>query len=152
MDINQAFPSKWLSEPDLFGQNVVLTMARVSMEDIGRGEVKPILWFSDHEKGMVMNITNANMIGSIYGSETNNWTGQIIELYPTTTDFQGKIVPCIRVRQAHSAPAPHPVQHPPVQPAQVSGAPAQTPQQQGNASQAPAAPGYQTDDPLNYDV
>ena len=146
MNINQAFPSKFISEPDLFGQSLTLTMMRTAMEDIGRSEIKPVLYFQNHEKGLILNVTNANNIASIYGPETDNWMGQAIELYPATTDFAGKTVPCVRVRRPVVAVAgAHQVPQQTVP---------QTLQQRGNASQTPAgpAPGQIPGDPLNYEA
>jgi hypothetical protein len=47
---------------------------------------------------MVMNKTNAKLIASHYGDDTDNWTGKEITLYPTTCQAFGETVPCIRVR------------------------------------------------------
>ena len=44
------------------------------------------------------NRTNARTIAELYGPETNDWRGRHITLFPTTTDFRGASVDCIRVR------------------------------------------------------
>ena len=118
MNINQAYPSKYISEPDLQGQPRVLTIARVGVEtlDQSTGETKPILYFQGAKKGMVLNVTNKNVIVLLYGTETDNWIGREIELYPSQTDFRGEVVPCIRCRAPHAAGA---LGVAPVQPAAV---------------------------------
>jgi arabinogalactan endo-1,4-beta-galactosidase len=97
MKISTAFPSNYLRCADLQDRNVRVLMDRVEMEEIG-GEAKPVLYFQDKEKGIVLNKTNSNNIAAAYGDDTDDWSGHEIILYPAMTDFQGKTVPCIRVR------------------------------------------------------
>jgi hypothetical protein len=111
--ISAAFPSNYLKAADLNDRNVKVVMDRVEMEDIG-GDHKPILYFQGKEKGLVLNKTNSNNISAAYGDDTDGWTDHELILYPAMTDFQGKTVPCIRVRaptakdrpQAAARPAP----------------------------------------------
>ena len=97
MKISAAFPSNYLKAADLNDRNVKVTMDRVEMEDIG-GDHKPILYFQGKDKGLVLNKTNSNNISAAYGDDTDEWRGCELVLYPAMTDFQGKTVPCIRVR------------------------------------------------------
>ena len=115
MKMSQAFPTKFLSEADLRDGNgeptsFNLVVSRVVMEtlDTDSNDSKPVVYFSNAQKGLVLNKTNANNIAVFLGDETDTWTGQSIEVYPATTDFQGRTVACIRVRapQAGAAPAP----------------------------------------------
>ena len=107
MDINAAFPSKWIKASDLQGQDVVVTMGHVQVEEVG-DDKKPVLYFAGKEKGMVLNKTNANTIGALYGDETAAWQGNRITLFPTQTDFGGEQKPCIRVRITAPAAEPAP--------------------------------------------
>lgn len=120
MDINGAFPSDHLKAADLQGREVTVTISHVDMKDIG-GDAKPVVYFIGKEKGLVLNKTNANAIASMYGYETDMWPDAKIILFPSQTDFQGKIVPCIRVKlgapvrqtaQQAYAPPPPPAGHP----------------------------------------
>lgn len=97
MLISAAFPSNYLKCADLQDRNVKVLIDRVEMEDIG-GDHKPILYFQGKDKGLVLNKTNSNNISIVYGDDTDNWAGRELILYPAMTDFQGKTVPCIRVR------------------------------------------------------
>lgn len=97
MKISAAFPSNYLKAADLNDRNVKVVMDRVEMEDIG-GDHKPILYFQGKDKGLVLNKTNSNNISAAYGDDTDEWAGRQLVLYPAMTDFQGKTVPCIRVR------------------------------------------------------
>lgn len=114
MRIDAAFPSKYLKAADLQDRKVTVAMSRVELEDIGDGDPKAVLYFQGKEKGLVLNRTNANMIETLYGPETDDWVGQQITLYPATTDFRGKTVPCIRVSAA--PPSKKTVEQPPAQP------------------------------------
>ena len=55
-------------------------------------------YFQDHDKGLVLNVTNTRAIEAAYGAETDDWVGKSIELFGSETPFQGKSVPCVRVR------------------------------------------------------
>jgi hypothetical protein len=100
MRISAAFPSEFLRAADLNGKTVTVTMASVSMRDIGGGEPKPVLFFEGKDKGMVLNKTNASKIAELFGDDTEEWTGGQIALYEAMVSFQGNTVPAIRVRVA----------------------------------------------------
>jgi hypothetical protein len=105
MKIGQAFPSKYVKTSDLGGKRVTVKIDRVEIEDVGGDEDKPVLYFQGRGKAMVLNVTNANMISSVYGEETGDWHGREIELRPEKTTFQGKVVDCIRVHVPQIEPA-----------------------------------------------
>lgn len=107
MDINSAFPSKWLKADEIEEDNLVLTMSMVQMEEIGQGDdkdTKPVLYFKETEKGLVMNKTNATTIAKLYGPDTMKWGGKKIALFATEVDFRGTQTLAIRVRM--KAPKP----------------------------------------------
>lgn len=105
MRVSDAFPSEFLKAADLRDRNVLVVMDRVEMKDIG-GDHKPILFFQGKDKGLVLNKTNANNIAMAHGDDTDDWSGKEVVLFPAMTDFQGKTVPCIRVRQARASDRP----------------------------------------------
>ena len=109
MNIEVAFPSKWIRAANLQGRDITLTILRCFEEQVGRGsETLPVLYFSGTEKGLVLNKTNANTIADALGAETDNWIGQKITLYSTTTDFEGKRTDCIRIRDLAPVQQPAP--------------------------------------------
>jgi hypothetical protein len=55
--------------------------------------------FQEFDRGMVINRTNLKRIIAMYGNETDTWVGKRITLYESETDFNGRTVPCIRVRE-----------------------------------------------------
>ena len=98
MRIGTAFPSKWLKAADLNGRKVNCIIDSVGFENIGGDEDKLVVFFKGAQKGLVLNVTNANMITEICGSdETDDWMGKQIALFPTRVDFQGRRVDAIRV-------------------------------------------------------
>lgn len=104
MKANDIFSSKYLSAADLRGRDVTVTIDTTSIEKMQNGEKKLALTFRGKEKGMLLNKTNFNTIAAVLGLEdTDDWEGQQITLYPTETDFQGKMVDCIRVRRNAAA-------------------------------------------------
>ena len=92
MNINDAFPSKFLKADDLAGQRIAVTVMACTMEDIGDKEFKPVLRFMNKDKGMVLNKTNAFILSSTWGDETDRWTGQRLELFAQPVQFQGRQV------------------------------------------------------------
>ena len=99
MKISKTFSGNYLSAADL-DQAVIVTIEVVVFELVGaEKEELPVVHFIGAEKGMCLNKTNANTIAEFLGDEADTWAGKQIEIFPTTTDFGGKVVPCLRVRQ-----------------------------------------------------
>ena len=114
MRMSQAFPAKFLKSEDVGNQRWPLTIRDVQMEDVGDNEHKPIVYFYELEKGMVLNKTNAEMIVQLYGDETAAWTNQRVELFTTPVQFQGRSTMGLRLMApAPAMPAHQPAQHAP---------------------------------------
>lgn len=63
---------------------VVMTIASVQMEQLengGRKESKPVIYFDKNKKGAVLNKTNAKSIAAEYGGETDDWKGKQVKLF-----------------------------------------------------------------------
>lgn len=97
MKMSDAFPSKYLKAADLQGRVLKLEIDSVDQERIGN-DVRIVAYFRNAKKGLVLNKTNATVIASRYGDESDDWRGCEIELYPDKTQYQGQLVDCIRVR------------------------------------------------------
>lgn len=100
-DYATMFDSKWLSVGDLDSAPRVVVIDKVEPGLVGEGpdaERKPILWFEGESKPFAANVTNAKVIANLYGRDTDNWLGKAITLYPTTTEYKGETVPCIRIK------------------------------------------------------
>lgn len=87
MNIDSAFPSKWLKALDIKGKKVPVAIADVIMEEVGDG-MKPVLYFKNKEKGMVLNKTNADILREAFGPETDEWLEKKIIL--TTHRVRGR--------------------------------------------------------------
>ena len=109
-DINTMFPSKYLKAADLRGKSVTVTIDRVVQEQVVEEEPdKWIVYFSENrDRGMVLNKTNALMISSTYGDNSDLWIGKAVELYTEQVSFQGKIVPGLRVKPVAAQVQPNP--------------------------------------------
>lgn len=101
-NINEAFPSKFLKASDLQGRTIAVVIERVEFEPVGQSrEMKPVVYFEGKEKGLVLNKTNSTKIVQIAGStETDDWHGVRVAIYPTETSFQGDQVECVRIKAA----------------------------------------------------
>ena len=102
MNVNDIYKSgNTLKAEDLKGHTVKVTIENYELKKFEDG-AKLILSFAGKEKGLVCNKTNAMIIQSAYGPDTDGWLGKTIEIYPDKTTFGGKLVDCLRVR----VPAP----------------------------------------------
>lgn len=102
MNIKDVYSSdnKWLKAADLGGRKHRLTidsMETVEFKQNGSTTRKVGINFVGKQKGLMLNKTNASLISKQYGDESDNWIGQTITIYPTTTEYQGDQVDCIRV-------------------------------------------------------
>ncbi len=102
--VSDAFPSNFLKAADLNNRTVRVTIDKVIFEEIGQNkDKKPVMFFADVKKGMVLNKTNATTIGAVHGQEFEGWTGKEIELFSMMVSYQGQNAPAIRVRAVAEA-------------------------------------------------
>ncbi len=103
MKMTEAFPSKYLrADVDVCDeQPVVATIKEVEMETVGQGaqsDSKPVVYFREFTKGLVLNKTNAGIISDLYGDDSDDWAGKRVTLYATEVQFEGKMVAAIRIK------------------------------------------------------
>lgn len=122
MNINNAFPSKYIKSSEVPEEGLTLVIDRVEVEDVdGKGAHKPVVYFRKAKKGLALNVTNSKKITQLLGTpDTDEWTGRAITLYQSETEYQGDTVACIRIRAAKNGagaekpkprPEPEPVAH-----------------------------------------
>lgn len=124
MNVNEAFPSKYIKASDIGDKAITVTIENITLEDVGQGqkkEEKIVLHFQGKEKGLVCNKTNANTISGFYGDETEDWIGKRITLVTREVEFQGDAVMAVRVSlkkpvSAEAAATVKPVAKKPVDP------------------------------------
>ncbi len=94
-------PGEFLGCADLDGRDVTVQIESVSQGKVGRGKQaskKPVIAFVGKTKKFACNVTNGTTIAKLYGSDVAKWKGCFITLFPTTTQFGGETVECLRVR------------------------------------------------------
>ncbi|MCP4571458.1 MAG: hypothetical protein GY838_03830 [bacterium] len=118
-DIETYYPSPFLKAADLGGEQRLVTIAKISPPvSVGMGDdKKPLIHFDGAPKPMVLNVTNFLTIKAMYGSTDTDWVGRQVFIVPTTTEYQGKVVPCIRVKPGVPTATPEqPLQNEPPPP------------------------------------
>lgn len=101
MNLNDAFPSKYLKSGDLpEDRPLPVTIEKVTQEEVGKNkDMKFIVHFEELDKGLVLNKTNAKTISKIAETpEFEEWSGTKIHLYRAEVEFQGEMVEAIRVK------------------------------------------------------
>lgn len=92
----------------------------VTEEFVGMGkdkEQKLVVWFTNSEKGLVLNRVNNRVIRAAFGDAVDGWTGKIIVIFPTMAEFRGEMKPCLRVKlPAPKSPPPKPEPKPATDP------------------------------------
>ena len=99
--IDDLFPSPYLKCKDIGDSDRVLTIERIVKEPFGFGdvqEIKPVIYFVETDKGLVLNKTNTFTIANMYGVDYSVWNGKRITLYTTEVSFQGTTIMGIRIR------------------------------------------------------
>ena len=107
MNITQIMKSdrKYLGKEDVTTTGTDAIIAMVVIGEVG-DDVKPILSFMGGLKPMVLNKTNAGVLSSLFGEETDNWSGKQINVYcdPHVT-YQAQVVGGVKVRPSAAQPA-----------------------------------------------
>ncbi len=99
MRVSDLFPSRYVKACDVVDPQMA-AIRELVVEEIGQGkdrESKPVLYFHNLDKGLVLNVTNARTIEDAFG-DSENWPGKSIELFSTKVDFKGDRVDAVRVR------------------------------------------------------
>ncbi len=102
MNVNDLFPSRFLKAHDLNGKPYTLTISNVSLEDVGHGaekESKLTLAFEKATKMMLLNRTNAMIIASLYGPETDAWKGKAVTVYSARVKAFGAWHDALRIKE-----------------------------------------------------
>src|SRR5262245_24335353 len=80
-------------------QEKKLRIKSVTEEEIGENkERKLCVWFTNDDRGLVLNKTNNRTLRGAFGDACDGWKGKIIVVFPTQDEFRGRMVPVLRVR------------------------------------------------------
>lgn len=102
MNVNDIFPSKYLKAHDLGGKAYTLTIRDVTLESVGHGaeqERKLAIGFEKATKMMLLNRTNAMIIASLYGPETDHWRGKSVTVYSARVKAFGAWHDALRIKE-----------------------------------------------------
>ena len=106
MLVSSMYPSPYLKATDLVESDhpePVLQISDCTMEEMPafegkEPETRPVIGFTNSNKKLVLNRTNANMIAFLHGEETDGWQGKLIQLHTPPVEFRGNSRPGIRVK------------------------------------------------------
>ena len=105
MKVDKFFKGQYVKAADLDDDDLnPRVIDRVEVATFDSGD-KPVLFFQDDDRGLVLNKTNTRTIGAAYGYETDAWAGKRVILFTTTVDFQGSTVDAIRVKIPKAQPS-----------------------------------------------
>jgi len=98
VDATDYFGGNYLKASDI-KEPLSLTITSTKVQRLEDRD-KLIVHFDEVEKELVLNKINTNRIIEQNGSkDTDNWPGTKITLLATTVEYDGKDVPCIRVKK-----------------------------------------------------
>jgi len=77
-------------------------------------ETKACVWFTNIDKGLLLNKTNLRTLQGAFGDNMENWPDKIVVLFSILVSVEGKMEPGLRVKipppkdNSYTAPAPKP--------------------------------------------
>lgn len=96
--------SKYLKHQELDGQDWAVTIRDVERHTMdgkdGKKENKFVLFFKEHDKGMILNATNMKMLYKLFNTdESDEWKGKRITIYvKDDIEMGGEIMSGLRIR------------------------------------------------------
>jgi hypothetical protein len=97
--VSEMIVSKYLKKED-FDEDQVCTIKDCKLEEISQqGETKWILYFREHQKGLVLNTTTIRVLEQAFGDNSDDWIGKRVKVYvDPNVSFQGRVVGGLRLR------------------------------------------------------
>ena len=85
------------------GASLRVTIEKIVQEklpgrDGGDEEIKPVVYFTGKEKGLVLNRTNTDTLIALLGDDVKDCVGKDVVLFRTFASFGGNSVPALRIR------------------------------------------------------
>lgn len=107
MKVSALKESKYIKKEDC---PLDLTIKSITEENIGLEgdqEMRYVMHFSDHDKGLILNITNGEIMAENFGTdEMNDWIGRRVSLYnDRNVMYAGKRVGGVRVKSNVTEPS-----------------------------------------------
>jgi hypothetical protein len=94
-------PSKYIKAVALQGRDKTVTITGVKLEELeredGTKEARGLISIAETTKRWVLNVTNVKSLVALFGTETNDWLGKKVTLFPEPNSMSDSGV-AIRVR------------------------------------------------------
>src|SRR4051812_13619857 len=101
-DVGALYAGTYVKAGDLNGKTYSAIISGVERVEIPEtdGSVRPkaAVALQGWQAKLLLNKTNFEAIAASYGRQSAGWVGKTLEVYPDTTSFSGRTVPCVRVR------------------------------------------------------
>jgi len=105
--ISDVYAGDYVSANELpDGRRITAVIQFAGVEQVGQDQQKKVVLTLAAPDGrpwprrLVLNKTNAGILASMYGDDTASWAGKSIEIWKEPTQFQGRIVPGIKLAAA----------------------------------------------------
>ena len=101
-DVGALYTGTYVKADDLNGKTygaIIAGVGRVEVpETDGSVRQRAAVVLQGWPAKLLLNKTNFETIAASYGRQSAGWIGKPLEVYPDTTSFSGRTVPCVRVR------------------------------------------------------
>lgn len=88
MKTSQMIQSKFLKKED-FPTPMVMTIRGVAMEKVGQSDTRWVMYFNEHAKGIVLNVTKIRQLEATFGEESDHWVGKRVKVMNDPTVMMG---------------------------------------------------------------
>jgi hypothetical protein len=105
MKFSDKYKGAFFKAADIRQKPKRLAIADITEEDVS-GEPKIVMRFEAAEQALVLNKTNASILADQWGDDMDDWCGKQVLLKSDKTQFNGKLVPCIRVEPVEQKTTP----------------------------------------------
>ena len=103
------FPSNYLKADDVIDNPMILTIAAIQPEKMQDGKTKPVVFFKEDKRGLVLNVTNKNFLVMMTRSKNPaDAIGQRVMLVAVEAEYQGKPCMALRLRRPPAGGEPTP--------------------------------------------
>src|SRR5262249_7166050 len=101
--------SKYLKAEELVGKTTRVVISRIEDTAFDDRGVKPVAYFEGHERGLVINASNFDILAAAISNNNKDWPGHAILLKGEKVRFKGRLVDSIVVvpKQQQPKQPPH---------------------------------------------
>jgi hypothetical protein len=128
-EIDKAYGSRFLGVVDVGDKKIRTKITKVRMEEVknrdtGKSEKKPLVYFENIDKPLILIKTNKDTLVAAFGEAPASWLGATVGIFvDPSVMFSGKRTGGVRLRALLPAPAAKPMPKPvPVQTAKPAAA------------------------------